>query len=187
MENTYITTKKVSFEHMPIRDLFQRFSSSSRPISRILSGASAVAIISLGCAFPHSSCGLPGTLAAVRTAARETSSLPPLQERLYPCLALLPIGVTWPLTLLRAPVVSYTGPAYRPPKKRLTPSSHLFTLTQPKPGGLFLWPYPAGCPTPGITRHRALRSADFPQPRPKAGSRSPGQLEGLDNTINPPK
>jgi hypothetical protein len=116
--------KKASYEHMPIRGLFQRFSPSSRPISRILSGAGAVAIISLGCAFPHSSCGLPGTLAAVRTAARETSSLPPLQERLYPCLALLPIGVTWPPTLLRAPVVSYTGPPVGRPRNgsRRTPT-----------------------------------------------------------------
>ena len=30
-------------------------------------------------------------------------------------------------------------------------------------GGLFLWPDPAGCPAPGVTRHRALWSADFPQ------------------------
>ena len=44
---------------------------------------------------------------------------------------------------------------------------HLFTLTGVTPGGLFLWPNPAGTgrktgPTPGVTRHCALWSADFP-------------------------
>lgn len=30
-------------------------------------------------------------------------------------------------------------------------------------GGLFLWPYLAGFPAPGVTRQHALWSADFPQ------------------------
>lgn len=38
---------------------------------------------------------------------------------------------------------------------------HLAVLTD-RFGGLFLWPDPAGCPAPGVTRHRALWSADFP-------------------------
>lgn len=33
---------------------------------------------------------------------------PAVRRRLRPCLALLPAGVTWPRTLLRAPVVFYT-------------------------------------------------------------------------------
>ncbi len=41
----------------------------------------------------------------------------------------------------------------------LTPPFHPCLL----PGGVFLWPYPAGYPTPGIPRYRALRSADFPR------------------------
>ncbi len=30
---------------------------------------------------------------------------------------------------------------------------------------MFLWPDPAGCPAPGVTRHLALWSADFPRLR----------------------
>jgi hypothetical protein len=41
---------------------------------------------------------------------------------------------------------------------------HLFTVTE-KFGGLFLWPYPANYFAPGVTRHHALWSADFPRPR----------------------
>jgi len=40
----------------------------------------------------------------------------------------------------------------------LTPPFHPYHY-----GGMSLWPYPAGCPAPGVTRHRALWSADFPQ------------------------
>jgi hypothetical protein len=71
-----------------------------------------------------------------------------------PCLTLLPLGVAWPSSLLRTPVVSYTT---------ISPL--------PKSGGVFLWPDPAGCPAPGVTRQSALGSADFPrlwksEPRP---------------------
>ena len=38
---------------------------------------------------------------------------------------------------------------------------HLFTLTEIS--GMFLWPDPAGCPTPGVTRRHALWSTDFPR------------------------
>jgi len=81
---------------------------------------------------------------------------------LCPCLALLPAGVTWPAALLRLPVVSYT--AFSP----------LPGLSVQPFGGLFLWPDPTGCPVPGVTRRRALWSADFPQPC-KPGPRSPDQ------------
>src|SRR5512143_2908763 len=41
--------------------------------------------------------------------------------------------------------------------------SKCFHLAELKRGcGLFLWPYPSGCPVPGVTRHLALWSADFP-------------------------
>jgi hypothetical protein len=49
---------------------------------------------------------------------------------------------------------------------------HLFTVTE-QFGGLFLWPYPANYFTPGVTRHHALRSADFPQHWRKPAPRSP--------------
>jgi len=38
---------------------------------------------------------------------------------------------------------------------------HLFTLTLA--GGMFLWPWTAGCPAPGFPRRHAHWSADFPQ------------------------
>ena len=40
---------------------------------------------------------------------------PAVRRRLRPCLALLPAGVTWPRTLLRAPVVFYTTFSPSPP------------------------------------------------------------------------
>ena len=40
---------------------------------------------------------------------------PAVRRRLRPCLALLPAGVTWPRTLLRAPVVFYTTFSPLPP------------------------------------------------------------------------
>ena len=62
------------------------------------------------------------------------------------CLALLPAVVAWPPLLPEAPVVSYTA----------------FSPLPGLPGGLFLWPDPAGYPAPGVARRRALWSADFP-------------------------
>ncbi len=64
-----------------------------------------------------------------------------------PCLALLPLGVAWPPSLLGTPVVSYT--TFSP---------------LPESGGMSLWPDPAGYPAPGVTRQSALWSADFPRP-----------------------
>src|SRR3989304_6693850 len=64
---------------------------------------------------------------------------------------------------------------------------HLFILTEGSTAptsGMFLWPDPAGCPTPGITRHRALWSADFPRPR-VAEPRPPGRPGGLFLSSSP--
>jgi hypothetical protein len=41
---------------------------------------------------------------------------------------------------------------------------------------MFLWPDPVDCSTPGVTRHPALKSADFPQPG-QARPRSSDQPE----------
>jgi hypothetical protein len=53
------------------------------------------------------------------------TSYSPAPKGFHPCLALLPIGVAWPRTLLPSPVVSYT-----------TFSPLLSALS-----GRFLWPY----------------------------------------------
>ena len=74
---------------------------------------------------------------------RETSSLPP--EGL-PLLGLAPEG-----GCLAALIAERAGGLLH----------HLFTLAGIS--GLFLWPDPAGYPTPGVTRHRALWSTDFPR------------------------
>ena len=65
---------------------------------------------------------------------------------LCPCLALLRMGVAWPWH-------------YCQRRWAFTPPFHPYLLR----GGLFLWPVPVDCSTPGVTRHPALRSADFPR------------------------
>jgi hypothetical protein len=77
---------------------------------------------------------------------REASSFSTLKVRTI-LLGLAPDGGYQAAALLRTPVVSYTTFSPLPLARRY----------------LFLWPDPAGCPTPGVTRHRALWSADFPR------------------------
>jgi hypothetical protein len=84
-----------------------------RPISRVLSGsglrftgepffpqAVAVAIIYLD---PRVAAGF-----SQPTRNSKGTSSPPSEIGLRSCLALLPVGVTWPPALLPTPVVSYT-------------------------------------------------------------------------------
>ena len=108
----------------------------------------AWAIISLGPASPRGSCSLPG-------ARRRRAASGP--EGLRSCLALLRVGVAWPPALLPAPVVSYTTVSPLPARA---------------PAVCLCGPVP-GFPRPGVARHPALRSADFP--RRANPPRSPGQ------------
>jgi len=124
-------------------------------------GNPAWVIIYLGRRSPCASCSLPGTSAFRGKARRRAASRPlPHAEAggLCPCLALLPAGVAWPPALLPAPVVSYT--TFSPLPLPAAPSGRGLGGW----GGMSLWPDPAGCPVPGITRRRALWSADFPRP-----------------------
>ncbi|KPL74243.1 hypothetical protein AC812_13150 [Bellilinea caldifistulae] len=77
-------------------------------------------------------------------------------------LGFAPGGGCLAAALLRTPVVSYTT----------------FSPLLPETGsGLFLWPDPAGYPAPGVTRRRALWSADFPQqPKMTAAITRPARL-----------
>jgi hypothetical protein len=122
-----------------------------RPVSRVLSSAcgwftgrslppirTAWAIIYLG---PHVAVGLKQPTRS----SRGTSS-PPLASELRSCLALLPMAVAWPPTLLSAPVGSYST----------------FSPLPGYPAVVFCGPM-RGFHRPGIIRHRALWSADFPQ------------------------
>ena len=84
------------------------------------------------------------TLMQPTQSSRETSSLSSANG-LCSCLALLPVGVTWQSTFLPIPVVSYT-------------------TFSPLPRGAVCFCGPLrGLLRPGVTRHRALGSADFPQ------------------------
>lgn len=105
---------------------------------------------------------------------RRVTSLQPLSW-ISPCLALLQMGVAWPPALLPTPVVSYTSNRFRVLSSSITyyPPFHPYQDGKALPGGLFLWPDPVGRPTPGVTRHLTLWSADFPQSRKR--SRSPDQ------------
>jgi hypothetical protein len=60
--------------------------------------------IYLGRTSPCASCSLPRTLTSEEAMRRAASC---------PCLALLPVGVAWPPTLLQAPVVSYTNKGFQ--------------------------------------------------------------------------
>jgi hypothetical protein len=64
---------------------------------------------------------------------------------------------------------------------------HLFILTGTPRGyssGLFLWPDPAGFPAPGVTRHPALWSADFPRP-PRREAATTQPTWAIHDTIRP--
>ena len=63
----------------------------------------------------------------------------------------------------------------------LTPPFHPCPLR----GGMFLWPDLAGCPAPGVTRHRALWSADFPRHPARECRGCPTSLRHFDHTVNP--
>ena len=108
------------------------------------------AIISLGHTLPCGSSDLPEA-PVTKTGKRATSRPSTCKQvgELCFCLVLLPMGVAWPSH-------------YCERRWSLTPPFHLCQL----PGSLFLWSYPEGYPSPGVARHRSLRSADFPRSRP---------------------
>jgi len=62
---------------------------------------------------------------------------------------------------------------YPPRRWSLTPPFHYHRppSRRMRDGYLFLWPCPGDCSPPGVTRHRALRSADFPRPRAETRNR----------------
>lgn len=114
-------------------------------------------IISLGEPLPTRSSGLPGAQ------GKRATSRP--QMRTLPLLGLAPGG-----GYLATGITTGAGGLLH----------HLFTITtraRKHEGYLFLWPCPAGYPAPGVTRHRALWSADFPQPRAWRGRDHPTDLE----------
>jgi len=85
----------------------QQEGSGLRP--EVSSRLSAWAIISLDSASPHCSSDLPGTGSLHQRRSTWGDEQPPIVlRRNRPFLVLLPAGVTWPPTLLQAPVVPYT-------------------------------------------------------------------------------
>ena len=92
----------------------------------------------------------------------EEDGPPPVPRRKpCPCLALLPVGVAWP-------------PHCCVRRWSLTPPFHPYSSPQGDWSGMFLWPDPTPYGIPGVTRHRVLRSADFPR-HPRRAPRSPGR------------
>jgi hypothetical protein len=100
--------------------------------------------ISLGRRSRAASCSLPGTPA--------TWWSPRRGPRHCPCLALLRVGFTVPPPLPGSAVVSYTTVSPLPVPLRAI-------------GGLFSVALSIALRRPGVTRHPALRSSDFPRPR----------------------
>lgn len=74
---------------------------------------------------------------------------------------------------------------------QLAPPFHYHQNTQRMFGYLFLWPDPGDCSPPGVTRHRALWSADFPPvstlspKRVMPASDHLVDLRDFDHTTNP--
>jgi hypothetical protein len=118
-------------------------------------------VICLDGASPHRSSSLPET-----QRKRAASLVRPKPDHSF-LLGLAPDG-----GCLAAPITGYAGGLLH----------HRFTLTSLTAGGMFLWPDPAGCPTPGVTRHPALWSADFPRFR-QAEPRPSGQPGEIHDTI----
>ena len=84
---------------------------------------------------PHVTMGL-----VQPTRGSKGTSNPPLASELHPCLALLPMAVAWPPTLLPAPVVSYT--TFSPlPKAHSSGGRFLWSCARVSPPGS----YPASC------------------------------------------
>ncbi len=85
----------------------------------------------------------------------------PASKGFHPCLALLPMGVTWPCALLHAPVVSYTTFS---PSLDLSSSPFLWSFPRVAPSGC----YPASCSVErGLSSDSSVlpaitRSAHFP-------------------------
>ena len=136
----------------------RRAEATGRPVSRILSGRGTC----LGGHLSGQRCYHHCSVRPTRS-SRGAGHTPAADGCLCPCLALLPTGVAWPRRLPDAPVGSY--PTFSPlPAPALAQAA----------GGLFLWPCPRGCPLPGVTRRRALWSADFPR-RHHVPPRPPGR------------
>lgn len=120
--------------------------------------------IYLGRQSPAASCGLPGTQTP-RAAARS-------------CLALLRMGVAWPPPL-RAARWSLTRGDCEAISQRSGNASPTVSPLPAEAGGLFLWPIRRVIPAPGVTRHPALWSADFPRRRASAPRGHLASLKGI--------
>ncbi len=114
-----------------------------RAVSRILFPVNRAAIIHLGRRLPAASSDLPGSIGRA-------------------ALKRFPIRSCSGWVYLASRVTTRTG--------ELLP--HPFTLTSGIPGGgLLSVALALGLPPPGVTRHPALRSSDFPPALTRAGDR----------------
>ncbi len=139
--------------------------------------------ISLGRVLPHGSSSLPGTFGSGEPGGEQPMSL----LDLAPGGGCLAAGIT-----ARAGGLLSERDYSHPWRIELLPFaiaiSPLPAVSLP-PGGMFLWPDPASCPAPGVTRRHALWSADFPLQADSSLQRSPGQpwdhiLPALGREVN---
>ena len=137
-------------------------------ISRVLSPPKGRRIISLGPTLPPASCGLPGTV----------DRSPRSGQLLVPYSALLRVGFTMPRLLPARAVRSYrtVSPLPVDPKDPI--------------GGLFSAALSVAFRRPGVTRHPALRSSDFPRhrhamPRSSLASRLSNSAQERTRTSTP--
>lgn len=151
----------------------------SRPISRVLcDGLPRPAIIPLGARvaawLQQPTRGSDGASSTVS---------PPKGGHL--CLALLPTGVARPPAFRRTPVVSYTAVSPSPDFSRAR-----FLQSKKREGeqpgnALLCGPGPAGRPALGVTRRRALWSADFPRSHDRNRDRPVDLDTRITITLNP--
>ena len=129
-------------------------------------------IIYLGHASRRDSCSLPGTTFLIKGLGDEQSPLY-LQTEIVPAWPCSWWGLPgrecchprrWSLTLTKTSSLIKRMHSIPSP---FHPYRHFWTSFDAWKclGGLFLWPDPEDFSSPDVIRHRALRSADFPQLR----------------------
>ena len=123
----------------------------SRVLLRAAVALGVLAVIPLGRSLPNASCSLP------RGSGRQPSNAP--------LHGLAPDGVCRAVTVTGYAVGSY--PTFSPlPEARKAARAVSFSVA-----------LSSRFPSPGVTRHPALRSPDFPRARPETNPRSPEMLQ----------
>jgi hypothetical protein len=119
--------------------LVERVENASWPVSRVLSAEVTLCwmTIHLERLLPGASCNQPG---------RQAGNSLDAEASCHPYSVLLQVGFAWPKPVAKPAVRSY----------------HTFSPLPGKPGGLFLWHFPWGCPRRTLSGTLIPWSPDFP-------------------------